>query len=430
MLIELKDVTPIRKQAEVEIPAEAIDGAFESVTGEFARSVKIPGFRPGKTPLGLVRQRFGKEIKEEVLDRLLPQFFAEALAGKDIEPIGNPGLKNVAEIEQGKPVRFVAEFEIKPIFELGEYRGIEVTETSTEVTEADVDQIIERYRDHSSTFVPVEGRGAEEGDYLVIDITSSGEDVETRTSEGYMLQLGEQAPLPELNDALKGKSPGDESSFDKAYGEDAPNEQVRNKTVRYDLKVRELKARQRPEMDDELAKTTGIADDLAQMREKIREDLDRHKKDEAVQNRRAEVGEALVARHQLEVPQAMLMDEMNRSMKNYARYLASQGIDLEKEELDWEKIGRELEPDAVKRVKRGLILESIAKKEGIVVSDVEVDAEIRTAIRGSDQEFAEVRHRLKHDGGYEALRESMAQEKALELILAEVRPVPAPAEKS
>ncbi|HVR43738.1 MAG TPA: trigger factor [Thermoanaerobaculia bacterium] len=424
MLIDLSDLSPVRKQIEVEIPAEAVRSAYQSVTGEFARQAKIPGFRPGKTPKDLVRKRFQKEIEEEVLDRLLPQFFTEAISGKEMVPVGSPGLRRVDPIEDGKPVRFVAEFEVKPRVTLAEYRGIEVTEPPAEVAESEVDEIVERYRDHSSTFVPVTDRDAREGDWVVVDVVSSGEGVERRTTEGYLLQLGPEAPMPELSGALEGAKPGDAVSFEKSYGDDAPNEQIRNRTVRYELSVREVKSKQKPEADDELARSIGLGETLAEMRVKLREDLGRHKQQESVQDKRRQIGEALVARHQLEVPRALLAEEMDRSMRNYARFLASQGVDLEKAELDWEDIGRNLEPEAINRVKRGLVLEQIARKEALEVSDVEVDAEIRKATQGTDQEYAEVRQRLRHDGGYEALRGSMLQGKALDLLVREARVVP------
>jgi trigger factor len=417
MLIDLNDVSPIRKQVEVEIPADAVASAFQKVTGEFARHAKVPGFRPGKTPKEVIRQRFRKDIETEVVDRLLPEYFSDAISGKEFEPVGNPGLKSVDPLEEGKPIRFVAEFEIKPVFQLREYRGIEVTDMPVEVTEAEVDDIVEKYRDRASSFVPAGDRGAEDGDYVVIDITSSGEGVETRTSEGYLMQMGEAAPLPELNDALRGRKTGDSASFEKAYGEDAPNEQVRNKTVRYDVVIKDLKMREKPPIDDELAKSANLGETVAEMREKIREDLRRHKEHEALNSKRQQVGKELVARHEMEVPYALLSEEMTRSMRNYARFLASQGVDIEKADLDWNEIGKNLEPDARDRVKRSLILEAIAKKEEIAISDVEVDAEIRKAASGTDQEFAEVRQRLRADGGYEALRQSMAQEKALELVV-------------
>ncbi|MGZ7039372.1 MAG: hypothetical protein ACXVJO_14450, partial [Thermoanaerobaculia bacterium] len=135
-----------------------------------------------------------------------------------------------------------------------------------------------------------------------------------------------------------------------------------------------------------------------------------------------QIGDALLARHEFEVPETLVDEELGKSLQNYARFLSSQGVDLDKAELDWKKLGDDFRPEAVKRVKRSLILEAIARKEGVVVSDVEVDAEIRRAAREQERDFADVKHRLKHDGGYESLRASLAQEKALELVLAASKP--------
>jgi trigger factor len=139
---------------------------------------------------------------------------------------------------------------------------------------------------------------------------------------------------------------------------------------------------------------------------------------EALRLKRTQIGEKLLGAHEFDVPETLVEEELGKSLNNYARYLASQGVDLQKAELDWRKMGEEFRPEAVKRVKRSLILEAIAKKEGIAVSDVEVDAEIRRAAKEQDRDFADVKHHLKHDGGYEALRASMAQDRALEMVLA------------
>jgi trigger factor len=160
------------------------------------------------------------------------------------------------------------------------------------------------------------------------------------------------------------------------------------------------------------------------MREAIEGDIRRHRQGEILRMKRNQIGDALLARHEFEVPEVLVDDELSKSLQNYARFLASQGIDIEKAELDWKKLGDDFRPEAVKRVKRSLILEAIARKEGLKLSDVEVDAEIRRAAREQERDFADVKHRLKHDGGYEALRASMAQEKALELVLAAAKPRP------
>lgn len=420
MLLSFQDISAVKKSVEVEIPADRITNEAQRVTSEFSRHAKLPGFRPGKIPANVVRSRFAKEIQDEVMSRLLPVSFREAIAEKGLEPVGDPELERLDPYIEGAPVKYKANFEVKPHIELGEYRGIEVDDPKVEVTDADVDQMIERLRDQASAYRPETERGLEEGDFAVIDIVSNAEGMETKTDSGHF-KMGEESPLPELHDALRGKKPGETASFDKAYAEDASTEAFRGKTVRHDVTLKEIRIQEKPEVTDEFAKSVGGWESVAQMREAIANDLRRHREMEVLRAKRNQIGDALIAAHNFDVPETLVEEELGKSLQNYARFLASQGIDLEKADLDWRRIGEDFRPEAVKRTKRGLILEAIARKEGITVSDVEVDAEIRRAANEQGREFADVKHHLKHDGGYEALRLSLAQEKALELVLREAK---------
>jgi trigger factor len=192
-------------------------------------------------------------------------------------------------------------------------------------------------------------------------------------------------------------------------------------TIHHEVTLKEIRVQEKPEVNDDFAKSVGGWETVEQMREAISADIRRHREMETLRLKRGQIGDKLLAAHEFEVPETLVEEELGKSLNNYARYLAGQGVDLENAQLDWRKVGEEFRPEAIKRVKRGLILEAIAKKEGIEVSDVEVDAEIRKAAREQDRDFADVKHHLKHDGGYEALRASMAQDRALELVLREAR---------
>lgn len=416
MLLNYEDLSPVRKSVEVEIPAALVAREAERVTGEFSRQAKIPGFRPGKVPMSVVRTRFAKEIQEEVMSRLLPMTFREAIGEKGVEPVGDPHLEHVDSFIDGAPIKYKAQFEVKPKFELGEYRGLVIDEQKVEAPDSDIDMMIERLRDQASAYRVESDRALEDGDYAMIDITSSGEGLEPFTDDGHF-RMGEESPLPELHDALRGKKAGESGSFEKSYGEDASNERFRGRTVRHDVTVKEVRVQEKPEITDEFAKSVGGWDSVAQMRETIGADIRKHREMDALRAKRNQAGDLLLERHEFDVPDSLVEEELGKSLNNYARYLASQGVDLEKVELDWKKIAEEFRPEAVKRVKRSLILEAIARKEGVTISDVEVDAEVRRAANEQGRDFAEVRHHLKHEGGYEALRASMAQEKALELVI-------------
>lgn len=420
-VLNFEDLSPVQKTVEVEIPAAVLTREADRVTNEFGRHAKVPGFRPGKIPASVVRTRFAKEIQEEVVSRVLGASFREAVQGKGLEPVGEPQLEHIDPFIEGAPMKFKARFEVKPQIELGEYRGLEVEEPAIEVSETDVDAMIERLRDQASHYRVESERGLEDGDFAVIEIVSSSDEIETKTDSGHF-KMGEETPLPELHDALRGKRAGETASFDKTYGEDANQEAWRGKTIHHDVTLKEIRVQEKPEVNDEFAQSVGGWETVAQMRETIEADIRKHRTSEAQRFKRNQIGEKLLAAHTFDVPETLVEDELGKSLNNYARYLASQGVNLETAEMDWRRIGEEFRPEAIKRVKRGLILETIARKEAIEVSDVEVDAEIRQAAREQGREFADVKHHLKHEGGYEALRSSLAQDRALELVLREARP--------
>jgi trigger factor len=418
MLLSYEDVSPVKKIVEVEIPADLISSEAQRVTADFSRQANVPGFRPGKVPAGIVRTRFAKEIQEQVMERLLPQTFQDAIADKGVEIVGEPHLQHMDAFVVGAPVKYKAEFEVKPKFDLGEYRGLSIDDPKIEVAETDIGSMVERLRDQASAYRPVDDRGLEEGDFAMIEMTTSGDGVDPETRGGHF-RLGEETPMPELHEALRGKKTGESVSFEKTYAEDAQNEQFRGRNIKHDVTLKEIRVQEKPEITDEFAQSTGGWETIDQMREAIAADIRKHRELEAKRLKQNQIGELLLGAHEFDVPETLVEEEVGKSLQNYARFLASQGVEIEKAEIDWRKMQEEFRPEGVKRVKRALILEQIAKKENLIVSDVEVDAEIRRAAKEADRDFAEVKHRLRHDGGYEALRMSLSQEKALDLVLHE-----------
>ncbi len=414
MLIDYRDVSNVRKEVDVEIPADVLGERFNEVSREFARKVKVSGFRQGKTPMALVKKKFGGDIRSEVIERLLPVYFTEALQEKEVKPIGEPHLLKMDEFEEGQPLKFTATFEVMPEITLGEWRGLEVSEPSNEVSDEDVEKVIENIRNRASSFTPIEDREAREGDWVSVDIESSGEGVESRKSEDYDFELGENAPLPEIVEALVGKKPGDTAEFEKVWGEDAPNEEVAGKTVRYDLVLKAIRTLERPAVDDDLAKTAGW-DTLEEMKTQLREQIGHQKEHEAENEKRKQIGEQLVERHDFEVPSVMVEEELNKAIQDYARYLQSQGVNIEYAEIDWVKVRDEFRTEAENRVRRMMILNAVADAESIEVSDEEVDDEIRSSVR--ENEYAGVRSKLRRDGTFETIRRSLRRDKALKAVI-------------
>ncbi len=416
MLLNYEDLSPVKKTVEVEIPADLLSPEAKRVTTEFGRQAKIPGFRPGKIPPAVVRNRFAKDIQDEVLNRLLARTFAEAVREKGVEPVGEPRLEHIDAYVEGAPLKYKAEFEVKPRIDLGDYRGLEIDDPKIEVSEHDVESMIERLREQASAYRVESERGLEDGDFAIIDLTISGDGIEPEPRSGHF-KLGEETPMPELHNVLRGKRPGEKAEFDHAYGDDAQNENYRGKTLHHEVELKEIRVQEKPEVDDGFAQSTGGWESVEQMREAIAADIRKHREHEALRLKKQQIGDRLLALHHFDVPVTLVEEELGKSLQNYARFLASQGIDLEKAEIDWTKLRDEFRPEAEKRARRALILEAIAKKETLIAADAEVDREIRRAAQENGRDFAEVKHRLKHEGGYEALRESLSQEKALDFVL-------------
>jgi trigger factor len=420
MLLNYEDLSSVKKSVEVEIPADLLSNEAKRVTTEFGRSAKIPGFRPGKVPPAVVRNRFAKDIQDEVLNRLLARTFRDAVREKGVEPVGEPRLEHIDAYVEGAPIKYKAEFEVKPHIDLGEYRGLEIDDPKIEVSEHDVESMIERLREQASVYRVETERALDEGDFAMIDVTASGEGIEPEPRSGHF-KVGEETPLPELHETLRGKRPGDKVEFDHTYGDDAQNENYRGKTVHHEVELKEIRVQEKPEIDDNFAQSVGGWESVEQMREAIAADIRKHREHEALRLKKQQIGDRLLALHHFDVPETLVEEELGKSLQNYARFLASQGVDLEKAEIDWSKMRDEFRPEAEKRARRGLILEAVSKKESLIAADAEVDREIRRAAQENGRDFAEVKHRLKHDGGYEALRESLSQEKALDFVLAEAR---------
>src|SRR5205814_7023530 len=208
MLLSYEDLSPVKKSIEVEIPADLISIEEKRVTTEFTRQAKLPGFRPGKVPLSVVKTRFAKEIQEEVMSRLLPRSFQDAISGKGVEPVGDPQLQHIDAFIEGAPIKYKAEFEVKPKIELREYRGIEIDDPKIEVADDDVDKMIDRLRDQASAYRVETDRGLANDDFAMIDITTSGEGIDAETRSGHF-RVGEETPMSELHDAMVGKKPGE-----------------------------------------------------------------------------------------------------------------------------------------------------------------------------------------------------------------------------
>ena len=407
-----------KKELVIEIPVEVVRQKAETVAAQLARAARIPGFRPGHAPASLIRNRFRDDIKNEVVQALVPKAFEDAVKGQKLTVVGEPHFEDL-KFEEDKPLTVKATFEVYPTFDLKEYKSLEVEEDTPSVSDADVDKALDKLRENAATYEAVEGRGAEDGDYL--EVTYSGRDVnepEKRPIESRdaMIHLGDERTVQGFSENLRGAKADEAREFAVAYPAEYSQKELAGKRYQYRVEVRSIKKRVLPPVDDELAKSVSDCSTLTELREKVRKDLEQARQRRAESDTKQKLVELLLEAHPFAVPESLVEAQLDRGLEDVAMQLVGQGIDPRATELDWRKIREDSRPEAEKRVRAGLILERIGEAEKVEVSDEEVDEMIREISEGRRETAASLKTRLTREGKLDRIRSSRRNQKTLDLI--------------
>jgi trigger factor len=428
VVVNATEESATRTRLEIEVPAEEVQETFGSVTRAFARRAAIPGFRKGHAPEAVVQQRFSEQIRDEVLESLLPEAIARAVEERRLSVLGHPRIDEL-KWEPPGPIRFSARFDLKPEVDPGDYAGIPVQDVSVEPTEEEIAAVIDRFRETHAEFHPIERRAAAPGDYAVVDVAGTfieilapGQSPRTFRDEKLTLEVGHPDSMPEINEALRGAVAGETRRFRKSFPDDFPNQDFRGKTVDYEMTLVALKEKRRPTFDDEFARLLSENETAESLREKIRANLRQEKEAERRRRFRRTILDVLLSRAQVPVPEVLLEAEVSAALRDYARYLASNAVDPK--EADWEKIREDARPGAERRVREYLLLDAVARREGIHVSDTELDAEFRRAAARRGVDPAELRDQMARADGVEALRDEMRLARAVERLIAAATVLP------
>ena len=427
-ILATKEESATRTILEIEVPADEVEKAFGAITRSYVKQAALPGFRKGHAPTSVVQKRFGDKIREDVLEALLPDALSSAIQERSLPVIGRPRIEDL-KWEPPGAIRFSARLELKPRVDPGEYQGIPVPDQSVEPSEEEIDGVIDRIREAHAEFHPIEGRPAAKGDFAVADIGGSfveilapGQTPRSFRDEKITLEVGHPDSMPEINDALRGSAVGETRSFRKTFPDDFPNEEFKGKTVDYQVTLAALKEKRLPAVDDQFAAAVTEGDTVPVLRDKVRTRLRHEKEAERRRQFRRTILDTLLSRGDIPVPEVLAESETNSALRDYARYLAANGIDPEKE--DWAKLAEEARPGAEKRVREYLLLDAVAEKEGISVSDTELEAEFKRAAAQRGVDPAELREQMAKAGGIDALRDEMRLAKTVDLLIAGAKVLP------
>jgi trigger factor len=408
--------TTCRRELDVEIPPEEVQKSLERVAKEFARIARVPGFRPGKAPLTLIRRRFAEDIKSEVLQSLVPEHLEKAVTEKNLRPVSQPQVEKIDYSETG-PLKFHASFEVLPEFPLGEYKNLEVEVEPLDLSDADVDKTLEEMRERAASFVPVEGRAIENGDYAQLKLLGTpaggGEPLQ---ADNILCHIGAEETIDAFNENLRGASTGEHKKFDVVYPADYPDAKLAGKSYHYAIEVLGIKAKKLPELNDEFAKDVSQVATLEDLRAQIRKNLEAAREQRQKELGRNKILEKLVAAHDFPVPEVLTESQMDVRLERAVRSLAAQGVDPRAVNVDWVALRRRQHDRAVEDVKAELLLDRIASAEKIDVSEEELQREIAHLAEHSGESAATIRARLTKQGSLDRMKSKLRSDKTLEWL--------------
>jgi len=405
-----------RRQLELEIPGPEVEKTTEKVARDLARIARVPGFRPGKAPVSLIRRRFAEEIKGDVLEKLVPEYLEKAVADQKLSIVTRPQVDQVDWVEGGG-VKFRAWFEVLPDFPLGEYKELTVELPSMDIAEADVGKALEQMRERAATYAPIEGRAAKDGDYAVLKVMGIPADGGAPIrSENVLCHIGGDETVEGFTQNLRAAQPGEEKHFDVSYPAEFPDARLKGKTISYTVNVLELKEKKLPALDDAFAKDVSQAASLEELRGQLREQMEKARDRRKAEMVKEKILSALLSRHDFPVPEALVEQQMDTRLRNLVRALVAQGTDPRGVNVDWAALRARQRAPAVDDVKGEILLDKIADAEKIEVSEEELDQELAHAGEHSGESAQALRARLTKEGTLDTMRSKLRGEKVLDWL--------------
>ena len=423
MKTELTDVTETQKTISIEIPTDVVDAEFDRVARGYTKQARLPGFRPGKVPQTLIKQRFREQILHDVMHGLIPRAVEEALQTRGIEPVDTPDVRDV-DLAEGRPLKFTAAFETVPPFDPGDLSSITLRQASAQVSDEDVDDMMRRLRERAAKYETVEGRAIADDDTVALDMDRTDAAGHVDHREGVTVQLGAAGNPPGFDAQLLGLNEGDSKTFAVQFPEDYSVPELANTQQTYSVTVKGIRRRVLPDLDDEFAKDIGPFDSLSALRDHVRHDLEAEAQDNARRQVRSELFRQLSQRIPFELPTSLVDREMDRRVEEFARQLASQNVDPRQAGIDWGQFREAQREPAWNAVASALALDEIARREQITVMPEDVDKEIeRFAVRAGRTPAA-LRAQLEKEGGISRLYAGLRREKAVDLALSRAKMAP------
>ena len=404
----------------IDVPADEVSKSFRSVTRNYQKHARIPGFRPGKVPESVIRRKFASEIRKEVIDSLLPERFNKGVRDLGIRPVGQPQVTELT-VDEDQPLHVKAVFEYLPEFSIDGYKDVTVPKPSAGVTDEEFQQELDELRASRAAYEPIEEtRPLADGDWA--QITYSGAvanepDAEPVAGEDALVEIGGKNTLEAFTTVLRGATPGQELKAEVVYPADYPEAKLAGKTVAYDVTVKAAKKRVLPELDEEFARQFGAYENLDEFKTQMRDRIAGRKARAVAGETKDRLMAALIEKYPFPVPESLVQEQVDARLERGLRALAAQGMETEQmRKLDFARLRTAQRDGATAEVKASILLDKIADAENVSITDEEMERELQIASLQSREPLETIRKRLTDDGTLARIRGQMRREKTAQSL--------------
>jgi trigger factor len=406
---------------EISVPVPDVETETSRVVGDVLKRAKLPGFRPGKVPPALIRKQFAGDIRQKVLEALIPKFLQKQIEAENLNLVGSAEYSDI-HFHDGEPLTFKATFEVVPEIELGEYKDVEVPYQDPEVTDEDIARRIDELRNQKADYVNVDPRPVEDGDFAVVSLESiSGVEGEPVKTEEMQLEIGAGETFEAFTTNLRGLSPGEEKEFEVSYPEEYGSVKLAGKTVKFHATLKGIRRKELPELNDEFAQDLGDYRTVDELREAVRKSIFGQRQYEAQQQAKKLIVDKLVDAHSFPVPEAFVDRQIKSRVEQAVRSMAAEGLDPKSLKLDWNKVKEAQQDEALREVKASMLLGKISDREAIRATREEVDREVEKVARQQRKPVAAVQMEFEKDGTMGRIASHIQTDKTLNFLFEHAR---------
>ncbi len=420
--VEAEDLSPVKKKLSITVPADAVKEEFNAVYKSLKSTAAVAGFRKGSIPVNILKARFGGKIREDVTSKLIEMSYPHALYEKKLAPVENPQIDiTKTKLDEAKEFSYSVTVEVTPQVEINDYKGMEIKMETVEVTEKDMEEGLKNLRESRAQYKEVD-RTSKEGDLLTADLVGvmNGEEIKGSKAENYPFLIGDKTLLPGLEEVIKGASKDEVKETRLTFPENYSDKNLAGKEAVFTIKVKAVKERVVPDLDDEFAKDLEC-DNLEALKTRLREDLMKVKDEKEKERVKNVILDRLIEKHPFEVPEALVNRYLGMILQQVSDNMKQGIIAPEDKGLTLDELRAKYRDSAIRHVKEDIVLDSLAAKENVQITEDEYEAAIKRLAEIRQIPYQQLKERITREGATEVIKDGLKHEKVFDIIIAALK---------